>query len=115
MDMQMGGAGGILALELKDQAALYQAYMPFVKGGGLFVNTAREYSIGDDVFVLLTLLEQSEPIPVAAKVVWVSPPGSTSYLPGIGIQLGEDSRDLMNRIENQLADQLNSKKPTHTM
>ena len=115
MDMQMGGAGGILALELKEQAALYEAYMPFVKGGGLFVNTAREYSIGDDVFVLLTLLEQSEPIPVAAKVVWVTPPGSTSYLPGIGIQMGEDNRELMNRIETQLADQLNSKKPTHTM
>ncbi len=109
MDMNMGAEGGILTLELKDQAALYQAYMPFVKGGGLFVNTARQYSIGDDVFVLLTLLEQSEPIPVAAKVVWVTPKGATSYLPGIGIQLSEDNRELMNRIETQLADQLNSK------
>jgi len=115
MDMNMGAEGGILTPELKDQAALYQAYMPFVKGGGLFVNTARQYSIGDDVFVLLTLLEQSEPIPVAAKVVWVTPKGATSYLPGIGIQLSEDNRELMNRIETQLADQLNSKKPTYTM
>lgn len=114
MDMHMGAAGGILTLELKDQAALYQSYMPFVKGGGLFVNTARNYSIGDDVFVLLNLLEQSEPIPVAAKVVWITPKGANS-LPGIGIQLSEDNRELMNRIETQLADQLNSKKPTHTM
>lgn len=115
MDMQFGGAGGILSLELKDQFSLYKAYMPFVKGGGLFVNTTREYAIGDDVFVLLSLLEQSEPIPVAAKVIWVSPPGSTSNLPGIGIQLGDDNRELMNRIETQLADQLNSQKPTDTM
>jgi len=69
MDMQMGGAGGILALELKDQTALYEAYMPFVKGGGLFVNTAREYSIGDDVFVLLTLLEQS-PHCISLSLIW---------------------------------------------
>ena len=115
MDMQFGGAGGILALELKDEAALYQAYMPFVKGGGLFVNTTREHEIGDDVFVLLTLLEQSEPIPVSGKVVWVAPPGSNTHLPGIGIQLGEDNRELMNRIEMQLANQLSSAKPTHTM
>ena len=115
MDMQLGGAGGILTLELTDQMALYQAYMPFVQGGALFVNTAREYNIGDDVFVLFNLLEQSEPIPIAAKVIWVAPPGSTTYLPGIGIQLGEDNRELMNRIETQLADMLNSQKPTHTM
>ena len=57
----------------------------------------------------------SEPIPVAAKVVWVTPKGATSYLPGIGIQLSEDNLELMHRIETQLADQLNSKKPTYTM
>ena len=115
MDMRFGGSGGILTLELKDQAALYQAYMPFVKGGGLFVNSTREYGMGDEVFVLLTLLEQTEPIPVSGKVIWVTPPESTAHSPGIGIQLGEENRELMNRIETQLADQLGSPMPTHTM
>lgn len=115
MDMQFGAAGGILSLELRDTLALYKAYMPFLKGGGLFVQTTRDHAIGDDVFVLLTLLEQSEPIPVAAKVVWVTPSGSATRVPGIGIQFGEDNRELMNRIETQLADQLSSQKPTHTM
>ena len=115
MDMQCGGAGGILSLELKDQMSLYEAYMPFVKGGALFVNTTREHAIGDDVFVLLNLLDRSEPIPVSGKVVWMTPPGSNTHLPGIGIQLGEDNRELMNRIENQLANLLSSAKPTKTM
>lgn len=110
-----GGKGGILSLELRDQATLYKAYMPFVKGGGLFLPTNRDHKIGDEVFVLLQLLDQREPIPVAAKVVWVSPAGSSSYTQGIGIQLGEENRELMNRIETQLTEVLNSSKPTSTM
>lgn len=110
-----GGKGGILSLELRDQATLYKAYMPFVKGGGLFLPTNRDHKIGDEVFVLLQLLDQKEPIPVAAKVVWVSPAGSSSYTQGIGIQLGDENRELMNRIETQLTEVLNSSKPTSTM
>ena len=79
------------------------------------METNRSYKLGDDVFVLLELLEQSEPIPLAAKVVWVSPPGSNTYEQGIGVQLGDDNRELMNRIETQLTELLNSSKPTSTL
>jgi len=48
---------GILSLAIKDKGALYNAYMPFVKGGGLFVPTAKRYGLGDEVFILLTLME----------------------------------------------------------
>ena len=75
-----GGKGGILTVELRDQASLFKAYMPFVKGGGIFVPTARAHKMGEEVFVLLQLLEQREPIPVAAKVIWVSPAGSSTCL-----------------------------------
>ena len=115
MGAGFGGKGGILTVELRDQASLYKAYMPFVKGGGIFVETNRTHKIGEDVFVLLQLLDQREPIPVAAKVVWISPPGSSTYTQGIGIQLGDDNRELMNRIETQLTEVLGSSKPTSTM
>ena len=46
---------GILSLAVKDKAALYSAYMPFVKNGGIFVPTPKRYFLGDEVFLLLTL------------------------------------------------------------
>ncbi|MEP6940649.1 MAG: pilus assembly protein PilZ, partial [Rudaea sp.] len=32
---------GILPLAIRDKNSLYNAYMPFVKGGGLFVPTSK--------------------------------------------------------------------------
>ena len=51
---------GILSLTIKDKSALYAAYMPFVKGGGLFIPTKKSYRIGEEVFMLLTLMEDTE-------------------------------------------------------
>ena len=61
---------GILSLTIKDKSALYAAYMPFVKGGGLFIPTKKHYRLGDEVFMLLTLMDESEKIPVAGRIVW---------------------------------------------
>ena len=47
----IGGAGarqGILSLAIKDKAQLYGAYMPYLRGGGIFVPTNRRYSLGDE-------------------------------------------------------------------
>ena len=63
---------GILSLAVKDKAALYSAYMPFVKNGGIFVPTPKRYFLGDEVFLLLTLPDSSERLPVAGKVIWVT-------------------------------------------
>ena len=73
-----GGAPrqGILSLAIKDKGALFNAYMPFVKGGGLFVPTAKRYSLGDEVFILLSLMEEKDRLPVAGKVVWITPAGA---------------------------------------
>jgi type IV pilus assembly protein PilZ len=67
---------GILSLTIKDKAVLYSAYMPFIKNGGLFVPTNKGYEIGDEVFMLLTLMEETEKIPIAGRVVWVTPRGA---------------------------------------
>ena len=110
-----GAQGGILTLELRDEPSLYSAYMPFVQGGGLFVETTRPHKMGDEIFVLLSFLDQAEPIPLAAKVVWVAPAGSNTHRQGIGVQLGEENLELMNKIETQLTDRLGSSESTYTM
>ncbi|MEW7978315.1 MAG: hypothetical protein AB2813_00425, partial [Candidatus Sedimenticola endophacoides] len=55
--MAPGGRQGILSLTIKDENALYAAYMQFVKNGGLFIPTNKKYKIGDEVFMLLTLMQ----------------------------------------------------------
>src|SRR3974377_1670512 len=94
---QVGGAGGaaaraaVFALSIKEKAALYAAFMPFVKNGGIFVPTNRPYHLGDDVYLILTLLDDPTKIPVAGKVVWISPSGGgASKTPGIGVQFPAD-------------------------
>ena len=69
----MNPRSGILSLTIKDKAVLYAAYMPFIQGGGLFIPTNKQYQLGDEVFMLLKLMDEPEKIPVAGKVVWVTP------------------------------------------
>ena len=40
-----GARQGILSLTIKDKGALYAAYMPFVKNGGLFIPTNKAYQL----------------------------------------------------------------------
>jgi type IV pilus assembly protein PilZ len=116
----MGGMPrqGILSLAIKDKGALYNAYMPFVRGGGLFVPTSKRYAIGDEVFLLLTLMDEKERLPVAGKVVWITPPGAQSNrMAGIGVQFNDsaDGEAARTKIESILAGIINSDRPTHTM
>ena len=113
-----GGRQGILSLAVKDKAALYNAYMPFVKGGGIFVPTPKRYFLGDEVFLLLTLPESSDRLPVAGKVVWVTPTGAQgARTAGVGVQFADtpEGDAAKGRIETLLAGTLNAEKPTHTM
>ena len=85
-----GARNGILSLTIKDKAVLYAAYMPFVKNGGLFIPTNKTYSLGDEVFMLLNLMDEPEKIPVAGKVVWVTPKGAQgNRAAGVGVQFNE--------------------------
>ncbi|HEY9034102.1 MAG TPA: PilZ domain-containing protein [Pseudomonadales bacterium] len=112
-----GARNGIISLSIKDTAVLYAAYMPFVHNGGLFVPTNKNYKLGDEVFLLLTLMDEPEKIPCAGKVVWITPPGAQgNRTAGIGVQFaGQDNNNLRSRIETYLAGALESGRPTHTM
>jgi type IV pilus assembly protein PilZ len=108
---------GILSLSIKDKNALYAAYMPFVTNGGLFIPTNREYQMGQEVFMLLNLMEETERLPIAGKIIWKTPPGSEGYrATGIGVQFSDqDGGMARNKIETYLAGALGSDRSTHTM
>jgi type IV pilus assembly protein PilZ len=108
---------GILTLSIRDKNALYQAYMNFVKNGGLFVPTQRNYKLGDEVFMLISLLDEGEKLPVAGRIVWITPKGAQGgRLPGIGVQFSDqDNGKVRSRIETALAGMLKADRPTHTL
>lgn len=95
---------------------LYAAYMPFVKNGGLFIGTDKPYKLGDEVFLLLSLMDEPEKIPIAGRVIWITPEGSqANRTPGIGVQFDAKDTAALNKIETVLAGSLESDRPTHTM
>lgn len=107
---------GILSLTIRDKAVLYAAYMPFIQYGGLFIPTNKHYQIGNEVFMLLKLMEEPEKLPVAGKVVWVTPPRAQgARVRGIGVQFSDPDAAVKTRIENILAGQLDSNHATNTL
>jgi type IV pilus assembly protein PilZ len=107
----------MLQLHVSDEQALYNSYLPFLKQGGLFIPTDKNYKLGDEVFVLLTLLDDPEKIPVAGKVVWINPKGVQGRRPaGIGVHFGElDKGATRRKIEKALGQMIKSDKNTYTM
>ena len=107
-----------MQLNIKEKAALYTAYIPFFEEGGIFVPTAREYKLGDDVYVLLTLPDDPQRYPVAGRVAWVTPARAAgNRTQGVGIQFPKDekSRQLKHKIEEVLGTALASERATQTI
>ncbi|SEQ65405.1 type IV pilus assembly protein PilZ [Solimonas aquatica] len=98
---------GFLKLQLKTVRALQRVYLPFIRDGGLFVPSLREFKLGEQLLILLQLPDRSDSEPVAGRVVWLRPAvGSTQSAaarPGIGVQLSRlDGGALHRRIEQLL-------------
>ena len=108
---------GMLSLSIKDKSSLYAAYMPFVKNGGLFIPTNKTYHLGDEVFMLLTLMNDGDRLPVAGKIIWMTPPGANgNRATGVGVQFSpQDNGATRGKIETHLAGVLKSGRITHTM
>jgi type IV pilus assembly protein PilZ len=108
----------VIQLAIKEKAALYAAYIPLFFEGGLFVPTTRSYNLGDDVYLLLTLLDDTTRFPIAGKVAWITPPNVAGNRPqGIGVRFPADdkARELKIKIEAALGANLGASKPTHTV
>ena len=111
-----GSKHGILSISIKDLAVLYSAFMPFVENGGLFIPTRKPYELGDEVFILLGLMEESERIPLACTVIWLTPQGAQGgRAQGIGVRFNDKDNPARTRIEKYLTGMLNSDRLSHTL
>jgi type IV pilus assembly protein PilZ len=108
----------VLSLNIREKSALYAAYMPTLRGGGIFIPTNKNYRIGDEVFMLLSLLGDPNKLPVAGRVVWITPAGTQgNKAQGIGVQfnIDESGTAARTKIESLLGGYLKSSRPTHTI
>jgi type IV pilus assembly protein PilZ len=108
----------VLSLAIKEKAALYAAYMPFLRNGGMFVPTTKPYRIGDEIYLILSLMDDPNKYPIAGKVAWITPAGANnSKAQGIGVHFPADEagQRAKLRIEEILGAALRSSRATHTL
>jgi len=112
------GRPSVLSLPIKEKAALYAAYMPFLANGGIFVPTNKPYKVGDEIYLILTLMEDPTKYPIAGKIAWVTPAGANNgKAQGIGVHFSADEggQRVKLRIEELLGAALRSSRATHTL
>jgi type IV pilus assembly protein PilZ len=108
----------VLSLAIKEKAALYAAYMPFLKHGGMFVPTNKPYKLGDEIYLILALMDDPNKYPIAGKVAWITPAGANNNkAQGIGVHFPDDEagQRAKARIEEILGAALRSARATHTL
>ncbi len=108
----------VIQLAIKEKAALYAAYIPHFTEGGIFIPSTKDYKLGDDIYLLLSLPNEPQRYPVAGKVAWVTPArSSNNRTQGVGVHFPADekSRLLKHKIEEILGAHLASERPTQTI
>lgn len=111
------GRASVMSLTIRDRAGLHAAYMPFLKNGGIFVPCVRPSELGDEVFLLLSLMQDDARYPIAGTVAWITPEGGAQHTPGVGIHFPDDDSGMRvrRRIEELLGAALGSTRATHTL
>jgi len=113
-----GSRPSVIQLVFREKGALYAAYIPLFAEGGLFVPTTRDYKLGDDIYLLLSLPDDAQRYPVAGKVGWITPANASGgRTQGVGVKFPTDekTRLLKMRIEEILGTSIQSAKPTQTI
>jgi type IV pilus assembly protein PilZ len=113
-----GARPSVIQLVFREKGALYAAYIPLLSDGGLFVPTAREYRLGEDIYLLLSLRDDPQRYPVAGKVAWITPANASGgRTQGVGVRFPADekTRGLKLKIEEMLGTSISSSKPTQTL
>ena len=108
----------MIQLVFREKGALYAAYIPLFGDGGLFVPTTRDYRLGEDLYLLLSLPDDPQRYPVAGKVGWITPANASGgRTQGVGVRVPTDekTRLLKQRIEELLGTSIQSAKPTQTI
>jgi len=99
----------VLKLPLKDVAALHSSYMPFVRGGAIFVPTNNDgYDFGDEIIVSMHLQSTDKKLAIPGKVIWIAPESCERGTQGIGIQfIGTTKAKVKLIIETMLGNRAN--------
>ena len=108
----------VIQLAIKEKAALYAAYIPLFSDGGVFIPTTRDYKLGEDIYLLMTLPEDPNRYPVAGKVAWLTPANASGgRTQGVGVRFpgDEKTRVIKLKIEELLGTAISSAKPTQTI
>ena len=109
---------GVFTLVIRSKAALYAAWIPLLKGGGIFLPSNKAHQLGEEVLILLSLLDDPNKVPLQGHVAWINPAHAAGNRPqGIGVQLNDNevARELRKKVEGLLAGALQSARPTHTI
>lgn len=109
---------GVFTLVIRSKSALYAAWMPLLRHGGIFLPSNRSHALGEEVLILLTLLDDPNKMPLQGNIAWINPAHSAGNRPqGIGVQLHDSdvARELRRKVEGLLAGALQSARPTHTL
>jgi type IV pilus assembly protein PilZ len=113
-----GARPSVIQLVFKEKGALYAAYIPIFTDGGIFVPTPRDYKLGEDIYLLMSLPEDPQRYPVAGKVAWITPPNASGgRTQGVGVRFPADekTRLIKLKIEELLGTAISSSKPTQTL
>lgn len=91
-----------LEYDICDQSELNLSYLPFIKGGGLFIPTEVTFYLDDPVNVELNLF--GEHYKIEGKVVWITPKNSIYHIHvGVGIELiGLSAKSICEKIRTKL-------------
>ncbi len=108
----------VMQLNLKDRNHLFDVYISSFADGGIFMRTSREYALGDELYVLLTLPEDPQRYAIAGIVAWLTPTNAQSgRSQGVGIRFPADQRgvDVKRKIELLLGPLLMSERVNQTI
>ena len=108
----------VLQLRMDTPLELYQAYISVFTEGGLFVQTSREYQLGDELYGLLSLPQDNKRHPLIGHVAWITPANSPTGRPqGVGVRFTADERGaiLKQKIEAALGPLLGTKRTNFTV
>lgn len=117
MDSAANAQKNILNTIIKDKAALYAAFMPFIKGGALFIPTNQAFQLGDEVLMLIQFMDEPDRVQIKGKVIWITPRGAQGgRAAGVGVQIIEDATGgFLKKVETILAGTEKAERATHTL
>jgi len=92
-------------LSIASAEILQSIYLAYIRNGGVFIPTRGSYTLGDQVFVLLSLVEEERKIPLCAAVIWITPIQSQeNKYPCIGVRFIDSENKVRGLIERCLSE-----------